>query len=147
MGYVSDLLAGLATTANAAGLGVYPYTAGATVPDGSAAVFLKDMPDQPDRCVALAAYNPVDSPDQPTGSISVQMRFRGLAADVRDVDDLADAWFQFFQGLIYLPCGSCEVQQILRKSSLPGGRDGSRRWERTDNWDCDLWLPATAHRT
>lgn len=147
MGWTNDLLGGLAQAANTAGLGTYPFTAGATLPSGGAGIFLKNQPDTPDRVVVLTAYNLVDSPDQPFSSVSVQFRFRGLAADVRDVDDLADAWFDHFQGLTYLQCGPVELQQMLRRSSIPGGQDDSRRWERTDNFSLDAWLQPTLHRT
>jgi hypothetical protein len=145
MGYTNDLLDGLAQTVAAAGIATYRSDGTAYLTTETALSF-KNMPDQPDKAIVLTGYGTQDSPNQALGQERVQFWFRGPAADARVVDDLADSVFLLLQGATHLQFGTCHVIQILRISTIPGGQDESRRWERTDNYAIDVNPPATANR-
>jgi minor capsid protein len=145
MSITSDLLNGIAAATATAGLAV--IRDGTDFLSSETALTFKNLPANPDRVVCLTPFGAnSDQPEIPLGIQPVQARFRGTA-DPRDVDELADAFFALWHGAINRTFGSVHVVQILRTSSIPLGMDEqSRRWERSDNYDCYLDYPTTANR-
>lgn len=150
MSATNDLLDGLAQEIAAAGIAAYDTSGVYSVSDTG--IFFSVMPPGsegeppgPDRCVVLTAYALNDDPSLPLGQINVQIRARGTA-DPRDVNTLSDDLYQLFQALTDRTYGSCHVIQMLRKSSIPMGQDTQRRWEQSQNFVCDVDLPATVNR-
>lgn len=147
MSTTSDLVTGLAQYLATAGLATYradgtPYTSGET------ALYFNDMPASPDRVVALTAYATTDQAVVTLGAVRVQVRTRGLANDVLDVDTLADSIFTLLHGAVNLTFGTMHVVQILRVSSATLGMDDqSRRWMRSDNYHLDVDYPTTPNRS
>lgn len=150
MSATNDLLDGLAQLL--ADAGVASYTPAGVYTVDQTGVFFSLMPagaegapPGPDRCVVLSAYALSDQPGLPLGQITVQVRTRGLE-DPRDVTALSDAVYDLFQGLTDRTFGSVHLIQMLRKSSLPMGQDTNRRWQQSQNYTCDVDLPATVNR-
>lgn len=141
MSITSGLLAGIATDLDAQGLATYTGGAGGTV-------YFKELPTSPDRCVALTAYATVDEPRIARSRVRVQFYFRGDPNQALTVDDDADAVFEWLHGRqdFYYAAGGIHVIQVYRISSIPGGVDGSKRSERSDNYEFDLDLPTTSGR-
>lgn len=146
MSSTRDILDGLARMLDAAAVVTYR-------PDGTAylagetALTFKDLPDAPDRVIALAPFNAnSDQPEITLGNQKIQVRGRGTA-DPSDVDDLLDDAFQVLHGAADLWFGSVHVVQILRDNTIPLGMDEqSRRWQRADNYSLDVDLPTSANR-
>lgn len=139
-----DLLTGLAQMIADSGIGVYRLTGGYQ-PNETAVVF-KSMPSAPDRAIVLTAVPMTDQVMIPMGMVLVQARFRGVAGDPLDVDDLGDAVFDLLHGLKDQTFGSVHIIQCLRNSSVPMGQDASRRWERIDHFYIDLDYAPTTNR-
>lgn len=146
----SDLLDGLGTLLDVAGLATYTpggsYTTSDTgfyialMPPGS-----EGTPPGTDRAVVAAVYASTDNATQALTRLRVQLRFRGTA-DPLDVTGLADAAFELLHGQTGLTFGTCHVIQILRLSQGPVSQDERERWERRDNYVIDVNPPATQFR-
>lgn len=146
----NDLLDGLAQTIATAGIA--SYATSGVYATSQTGVYFSQMPPgaegQPpgtDRAIVLTAYSVGDAVGLPMGQIGVQIRTRGTP-DPRDVNALADPIYLLLQGLTNVTFGSCHVIQMLRKSSIPMGQDVNRRWELSQNFVCDVDLPASVNR-
>lgn len=141
-GYTSRLLAGLAEHLAAAGIGTWDPT-GATYAAGATAIVIRAIPAQPDRLITITAYplgnNLPGMADHVTG---VQVRVRGTQ-DPRVCDDLADAIFDLLDGATALTWGGIPVKDVGRRSYTSLGQDGSRRWERSENYLVDAMRPTS----
>jgi hypothetical protein len=146
----NDLLDGVAAAIAAAGIATYStsgvYTTSQTgiyfslMPAGS-----EGTPPGTDRAVVLTAYSVGDNAGRPWTQMRLQIRTRGTA-DPRDVNTLSDQIYNLLQSLGPVTYGTVTVSQILRVSSLPMGQDSNRRWEQSQNFTCDVNLPATSNR-
>lgn len=147
MGWTNNLLAGLAADLDSAGIADWdptgPYSPTAAAP----VITLRSLPDRPDRAIALSVYTDIDTDDAGLGDVlvAVQARIRDRSASA--VDDLADLIWDRWHGLAGLVVGSGEtaVHTVLirRRSSALLGVDGSRRWERADNYYIAATRPNT----
>jgi hypothetical protein len=135
----SDLLTGIATDLNSQLIATFTGADGGNV-------FFKELPPFPDVAVALTAYSSVDEPKIAASTVRVQFWFRGAVDDSLSCDVMADAAFDYFQGLEDRTYGSVHVAQAFRVSSIQLGADSQRRHERSDNYEFDLDLPLTAGR-
>lgn len=142
MSFTRDLLEGLATELNNAGVATYAPTYAPT----DTGIFFKELPAGQDRAVALTAYATSDQPKIALSVIRVQFWFRGKVNDSVDVDDLADSVFNVMQGIEHRQYGTAHVVQALRVSSIALGVDGSRRHERSDNYELPVNVPTTSGR-
>lgn len=132
MSVTRDLLEGLRGELSAAGV--------------TTSVFFKLLPTSPDRAIALAAYGTSDEATVASGTQRVQFWFRGDVNASLSPDDDADGVFNVLHGLTDRTYGSVHLVQMFRVSSVPLGIDGSKRSERTDNYEALLDLPVTAAR-
>jgi hypothetical protein len=147
MSYTTDLLVGVAQQIAAAGLGVYNPT-GVYASTDTAIVF-KNVPISPDRCIVLNVYG-TGAPEDPQTAVSqlgLQVRCRGLANPVMDVNDLADSIFLLLQGQKHQQYGTVHANQIRRNSSVPIGQDSNKRQEHADNYYVDCDMPNGTNRT
>jgi hypothetical protein len=141
-GFTSRLLAGMAEHLDDAGLGTWDPT-GTTYASGETAIVIRAIPDYPDRLITLAAY-PLGTnlPGMADHLLGVQVRLRA-GPDPRDCDDLADAIFDLLDGSSGLVWGGIPVKSISRRSYTSMGQDGSRRWERSENYEIDAMRPTS----
>lgn len=132
-GWTSRLLGGLAQHLEDAGIGTWRPD-GSAYADGETAIVIRGIPPQPDRLITITAYpvagDLVGMADHQTG---VQVRIR-TGADPRDCDDLADQIFELLDGGSGLSWGGIPVISVERTSYTSLGQDGSRRWERSENY-------------
>jgi hypothetical protein len=144
-GFTSRLVAGMAEHIEAAGIGTWDPT-GTSYADDATAIVIRAIPDQPDRLITLTAYpigrNLPGMADHLTG---VQVRLRA-GPDPRECDDLADELFDLLDGASGLTWGGIPVKDVGRRSYTSLGQDGSRRWERSENYEVDAMRP-TANNT
>jgi hypothetical protein len=140
VGYRTDLLTGIAELLDAAGAARWS-AAGAYAPGDLPVVTVGSVPATPDRVVTLTGYGVSDDPHLADTTTGVQVRCRWSGADLRPVDDLADAIFDVLHALgpVTLSTG-VRVVSVHRQSSAPLGQDGNQRWSRVDNYY------VTAHR-
>lgn len=141
-GFTSRLLAGMAEHIEGAGIGFWDPT-GATYPDGATGIVIRTIPDRPDRLITLAAY-PLGTnlPGMADHLMGVQVRLRA-GPDPRECDDLADAVFDLLDGASGLTWGGIPVKSVSRRSYTSLGQDGSRRWERSENYEIDAMRPTS----
>ncbi len=144
MSVESDILTGLATLINAAGVASYKPTGG-YLPTDTAIVF-GDLPTAPNRVMGLAVYTSSDEVKQNLSEFRVQCWFRGAPNNTLDVGDLASSVFDVLQGREDLTFGSVHVVQIYRVSFVPQGMDSSKRVERSDNYTVQVNTPYTVGR-
>lgn len=146
-GWTSRLLTGLAGHLDERGVGVWrtpesgePYTADET------GIVIGAMPDDPARCIVLAAYPISEHVSLANVAVGVQVRCRA-GADPCDVQDLDDAVFDALHGATNLVLNDIDVIQIYRRSSASLGqaRDQTARWERVSNYYLDAMRDST-HR-
>ncbi|GGN86392.1 hypothetical protein GCM10010112_67910 [Actinoplanes lobatus] len=144
-GWTSRLLTGLAEHLADADIGTWDPT-GTSYADDDTAIAIRAIPDQPDRLVTITAY-PVGTnlPGLADHRTGVQIRLRA-GPDPRDCDDLADAVFDALDGASGLVWGDIPVVSVSRTSYTSLGQDGSRRWERSENFFVDAMRP-TANNT
>lgn len=146
MSFTTDLLTGLAQQFHDAGIGTYrpdtPYLSNET------AIVFKDMPQAPDRCIVLNTYAPVanDNPAVPVSTIAIQVRIRGNPAQPLDPDAIRDAVYNLLHGQEHHTYGSCHANHILHYSTIPNGKDDTKRWEIAINFYADVDLPPTTNR-
>lgn len=141
----SVLLDGIATLLNTNGFGTYSAS-GEYADNADTPITFKVMRDAPDRTITLTAYRISAQPGFSLDRYRLQVRTRGARDDALDVDELAGPIAGFLHGATYLAFGGCTVDQILHYSSIPMGVDAAGRHERSDNFDLDVDVPATAHR-
>jgi len=146
MSFTTDLLTGLAQQLHDNSIGTYRAT-GAYLASETAIVF-KDMPVSPDRCIVLNTYVPVanDSPNIPVSLIAIQARVRGNASQPLDPDALRDAIYNLLHGQMHRTYSTCHANHITHYSTVPMGKDGSKRWEIAVNFYADVDLPPTTNR-
>lgn len=130
MGYSSDLLLGLAELLATAGVGIYhedaPYG-----PDDTA-IFLRSMPDAPDRAICLTPYAVDD--DVTTDAVTgVQVRCRA-GVDPTAVLDLGDDALALLHNRRGYWLRSVFVAVSWRQSEVLLGQDAHGRDERTSNF-------------
>jgi hypothetical protein len=144
-GFNTNLLTGIAVAFNAASIGTWNttgiYTAAQT------GIVLGNIPQAPDRIIALMTYAVSDSPNLSDSVIGVQIRCRWAGADPRPVDDLADLIFNLLHGKTALALGTgataVTVVQCLRQSAATLGQDSNGRWSNVSNYYMDVWRPST----
>lgn len=144
--YLSDLLTGLVGELVTAGVGIYQTTT--PYADSDIGIAIGSLPEQCSKAIMLTPYGPTDPYAELTeGTQGVQVWFRGLPDDLLSAIGLQSAAFATLQGLTNRQYGLCHVGLVSRKSSLPMGKDGQRRFEISDNYSIDLNTPATAYRS
>lgn len=146
MSTTADLLEGIAWQLHNAGIGT--YRPDGVYQAGDIGIVLKVVPATPDRVIVLNTYTPgnSDHPDQPLGTVAVQMRFRGRPNKPLDTDESKDAVHDLIQGQEQYRYGTVQALSVSRFSSMPMGQDGSKRLEHVDNYYVDTETPPTAHR-
>ena len=145
MSVTSDLLTGIATMLASAGIGV-TYSTNGVYSANQTGIYMKVLPQSPDRAVSLTAVAIGDNITLPTGRMMVQVRGRGVPNGPLDVDDLVDNIFTVLHGTTNLTFGTAHVTQMNRNVSVPMGMDGLKRWERVDQYFLDVDMPSTALR-
>ena len=145
-GFTTDFLEGLAVYLAAGGLGATYNTSGVyTVLQTG--IKLGDLPQEPDRLIALTAYGVSDSPTLSDSVVGAQVVCRWSGEDPRPVDDLADAIFNLVHGMrnVTLPTGVVVVQ-CYRNSQSSLGQDVNHRWMNVANYYATVHRPS-ANRT
>lgn len=105
------------------------------------------VPDQPDRVCVVNTYGDAWTDGQsPIGGVMMQLRFRSRRDMPLDVKALAALAFDQLHGAHGLTLGGVTVDSVYRDSYAELGRDTTRRWERTDNYQLTVALPATSNR-
>lgn len=145
MAATKDILEGIATLLAGAGLGL-TYNPNGVYTTGQTGIFMKTMPDAPDRCVTLNLVDTDDHPTMPLGEKMLQVRGRGARNNPLDVDEILDPIFNFLHGRTDVTLGAQTAVQILRKVSAPMGSDDLHRWERADQYYADVDAAPTALR-
>jgi len=141
-GWTSRLLTGMAEHLADAGIGTWDPT-GTAYDTGDTAIVIRAIPDQPDRLITLTAY-PLDRnlPGMADHILGVQIRLRA-GSDPRECDDLADGIFDLLDGASGLTWSEIPVKDVGRRSYTSLGQDGSRRWERSENYLVDAMRPTS----
>jgi Bacteriophage minor capsid protein len=140
--FTRDLLDGLALLLAAGDTPIATYDPdGASYAPTETGVVFGDLPQAPDRVVALTAYGVSDDAGLTDTVQGVQVRTRA-GTDPGDVDDLADAVFDLLHGASDLTVGGFPVVLIRRVSFVPLGVDGNRRHERSDNYYVTVRRPS-----
>lgn len=143
MGFTTDLLSGIASRLDTAGVAVWRPTG--TYDPAEVGIVLGVPTQQPDSLIALAVYTSDDDPSLSDSTLGMQVRLRAPDADTRKADDLADGVFDTLQGLHGATLGPLRLVYARRRSTLPLGIDGKGRHERTENYDLTVHRPST-HR-
>jgi hypothetical protein len=143
-GYTSDLLLGLAQLVSDASVGIYRATGGYVATDTG--IFIKGLPDFPDRAISITTYATSDMVKIAQTTVRVQFWLRGVPNNTLDVDDIGDAIFALVQGMENRDFGTAHVIQAYRTSSGQLGADTANRSQRSDNYQFDLNVPPTAGR-
>jgi hypothetical protein len=139
-----DLLTGLAQMLADTGIAVF-NPSGLYQPTDTAVVF-KSAPSAPDRVITLTCVPLTDGVATPLSQWLVQAYVRGRAGDPMDVEDLADAVWDLWQGATGLTLGSTHAIQIRRQGSVGNGQDDAKRWTRIDRYLIDLDTAPTPNR-
>jgi hypothetical protein len=139
--FTTNLLTGLAVYLAAHSIGTWSPTGAYTVLQTG--IILGNIPQSPDRIVALAAYPVSDSPSLSDSVIGVQIKCRWGGADPRPVDDLADSIFSLLHGSqqIALSTG-VTIVQCRRNSGAPLGMDVNERWSNVANYYVTVLRPS-----
>ncbi|MGH3704203.1 MAG: phage tail terminator protein [Agromyces sp.] len=146
MSNTTALATGLAAHIAAAGIGIAWNPAG-TYPAGQTGIFMKLMPQSPDRVVTINVVWGNDDITLPLSAPMVQIRGRGLPNRPLDVDDLLDPVADLLHGSTGLVFGGLRVVQMNRRVVVPMGMDDtSKRWERVDQYYLDVDVPPTSNR-
>lgn len=114
--------------------------------DSDTGIYLKTMPESPDRCIVLNLTAVTDDPTMPFGQMLLQVAARGGRGKPLDCDTLCDAAFDILHGLTGHACGSSVIVQANRISSASMGTDDTKRWERADQYTLDVDYPPTILR-
>jgi hypothetical protein len=111
-------------------------------PTGKTGIFIRHVPDSPNRIVVLASYGLSDDAVYADSDVGLQVRTRSAGEDPRDVDDLDEAIADVLLGRFpfTLPTG-IRIVTLTRSSAAPLGQDANRRWERTSNFALGLHRP------
>jgi hypothetical protein len=139
-----DLLTGLAQMLADTGIAKFDHT-GAYAPGDTAVVF-KSAPASPDRVITLTCVPLTDGVMTPLSQWLVQAYVRGNIGDPMDVEDLADAVWDLWQGATNVTLGSTHAIQIRRQGSTGNGQDDKKRWTRIDRYLIDLDTAPTTNR-
>lgn len=135
------LFDGLSEVLVAASVGV--TRSSGTFQSTDTAIVMQTLPQAPDNAIALTIYAGTDDPTLSDSVARVQVMCRAKTSDPRPTNDLADAVFAAFQNLTATLSTGIVVQQMLRRSSVPLGKDDQQRWVRSDNYDIKFWNPST----
>lgn len=140
-GFTSRLLAGMAQHIADAGIG--DWNPAGTYAADDTGIVIRAIPDLPHRLITLAAY-PLGTnlPGMADHVLGVQVRLRA-GPDPRECDDLADAIFDLLDGASGLTWGGIPIKDVGRRSYTSMGQDGSRRWERSENYFVDAMRPTS----
>jgi hypothetical protein len=140
-GFTSRLLAGMAQHLEDAGIG--SWSPAGVYAASDTGITIRAIPDHPDRLITLASY-PLGTnlPGMADHLTAVQIRLRA-GPDPRECDDLADAIFDLLDGTSGLIWGGIPVKDVGRRSYTSMGQDGSRRWERSENYIVDAMRPTS----
>lgn len=131
MSLTSDALRGVAQHLAAAGLGAWSTTI-AYGPNDTAVV-LKDLPDKPDRALAVVVYGLDLDVIDPAIGVRVQVTSRAPGpADA--VDILGDSVIAVMHSLHRAAWGDLWVSRCVHVSTAPLGADEAGRHERSDNF-------------
>lgn len=135
--WTSDLLRGIATYLDEAGVGVWRELGPAYMP-GETGIVLGEVPPTPDRIVGLFLYDEGSEDGVGTTEPRLQVRTRAPGPNTA-VADLADAVREALRGLTRRRFGTAYVAQIsLYNGGNLGadlGADGNARHERFTNYD------------
>jgi len=132
MSVTDDLLNGHATLIAGAGLGV--FNPSGVYASSDLAIFLKIMPDAPDRCIVLNWIPLTDEVNIPEGSGLLQIAARSARNNPIDVDNILDPIFDLLQNKTGYTLGATTVDQCLRVGAVPMGQDSLVRFERADKY-------------
>lgn len=119
--------------------------------EGVIGITIQAVPERPDGVVTLSAYSVTDDPALSDSVIGLQVRVRRGGANPTPTNDLADELFDLLHGLsdFELPAVEDErgvwVVSCVRRSQVPGGQDGNRRWSDIQNFYVTIHAPS-AHR-
>jgi hypothetical protein len=141
MTFTSELLVGLAGHLEVNGVGTYRGDGSAYLA-GETAIVFAELPQTPDRAIALSTYPVTDDPSLSDSVVGVQIRCRGLA-DPNDVNGLADGVFDLLHGATAFTVGTVRVVEAFRNSGVPLGQDQNRRWETSENYYLTVHRPST----
>jgi hypothetical protein len=148
-GIQTNLLVGIATALQTAGLGTYNssgvYT---TVQTG---IVFGTVPQGPDRIITLTPYGVADDPALSDSVLGLQVRTRWGGANPSLVYDLDDLLFAYLHGrrgwTVNTGAAAVTIAQCLRNSGPASlGQDANLRWSLSSNYYLDIWRPST-HRT
>ena len=142
MGYETQLAQGVAELLQTLGVGTW-------TPDGiydpaQTGIYIRSVPDGPDRLISLSTYTVGDDPSLSDSVVGMQIRTRWGGADPRPVDDLADEIFTNLHGLAGIDLSTgIHITQCLRQSAASLGQESdSRRWGRSDNYHLTVHRPS-----
>ncbi len=139
-----DVLVGLAQMLADTGIAVFNHSGAYQVTD--TAVVFKSAPSSPDRVITLTCVPLNDQVITPLSQWLIQAYVRGRPGDPMDVEDLADAVWDLWQGATGIQLGSAYAIQIRRQGSIGNGQDDSLRWTRIDRYILDLDTAPTTNR-
>lgn len=140
--FQSNLLTGLAVLLDAQSLGT--YRASGAYESTETAIVVGQLPQEPDRVIALMCYPVEDDPALSDSIIGVRIRTRWGGLDLRAVQDLSDLIFKYLQGKHQFTLSTnVHVVYSERNSGGPIGQDTSNRWEWSDNYYLTVWRPST----
>jgi hypothetical protein len=136
------VLVGLAEYLATSGVGVWEVDPATGYAPTDTAITIGALPAAPDAAIALTAYPLADDYSLSDSVIGVQVRTRTAGENPLDVEDLADAVFNFLHGLasVDLPTGA-HVVSSARRSGVSLGTDQTGRWMRSDNYALTIHAP------
>lgn len=144
-GFQTNLLTGLAVyLAAAASIGA-TYRASGKYEPTETGIVLGNIPQSPDRIIALTIYDSGHHPSLSTSSYRLQVRTRWGGQDKRYVDNLDDAIFDLLEASQHLVLTTgVHVTQIQHYSGpLPLGQDTNNRWGLSHNYELTVHRPST----
>jgi hypothetical protein len=140
----TDLLTGLASVIDGAGLGIYDPDRVWTAADTATAVVLAVVPQAPDNLIALTPYPVLDGSLLADSTVGVQIRCRA-ARDPLVALRRSGALFDLLHDLGGVALGSIWLALMTRQSGVFAGQDANQRCETSDNYYCRVNWP-TQHR-
>lgn len=142
MGFESDLLAGVATLLEAAGVG--SWSPSAALSSGATAITLGKLPTNVDAAVSLALYPVTDDPSLSDSVLGLQVMSRTAPGDdPRPHLDLSAAVFDQLHGLHDTDLSTgVRVVEAERRSGASLGQDDLKRWMRSDNYYVTVHRPS-----
>lgn len=143
MGFIEDLLIGMAVHLDAAGVGTWRGD-GSAYTSGEIGITIRGIPQTPDRLIVLApyvvdsgAYRGLADHDE-----AIQARIRGTT-DPRVCQEIADDVFAALDSAHDLTWQGIAVVQVWRQSYTSLGDDTNGRYEASHNYYLNLMRPTT----